>query len=50
MSNGLYGMETASEIYFGKSLDQLTLAQTALLAGLPQAPRYLRPLRQSRPC
>ncbi|MDO5742595.1 MAG: transglycosylase domain-containing protein, partial [Vagococcus sp.] len=43
MSNGLYGMETASEIYFGKSLDQLTLAQTALLAGLPQAPATYDP-------
>jgi len=43
MSNGLYGMETASEIYFGKALEQLSLAQTALLAGLPQAPSTYDP-------
>ncbi|HFL8346544.1 TPA: PBP1A family penicillin-binding protein [Enterococcus faecium] len=38
MSNGLYGMETASEMYFGKKLSELSLPQTALLAGMPQAP------------
>lgn len=37
MSNGLYGMETASEMYFGKKLSELSLPQTALLAGMPQA-------------
>ena len=36
MSNGLYGMETASEMYFGKKLSELSLPQTALLAGMPQ--------------
>ena len=43
MANGLYGMETASEAYYGKSLDKLSLAQTALLAGLPNAPSYYDP-------
>ncbi len=38
MANGLYGMETAAEAYFGKELQYLTIAQTALLAGMPQAP------------
>lgn len=43
MSNGLYGMETAAEIYFGKKLPELSLPQTALLAGMPQAPSAYDP-------
>ncbi|HBK5519643.1 TPA: PBP1A family penicillin-binding protein, partial [Enterococcus faecium] len=43
MSNGLYGMETASEMYFGKKLSELSLQQTALLAGMPQAPSAYDP-------
>ncbi|WP_165006676.1 MULTISPECIES: PBP1A family penicillin-binding protein [unclassified Enterococcus] len=43
MSNGLYGMETASETYFGKKLSELSLPQTALLAGMPQAPSAYDP-------
>lgn len=41
MGHGLYGMKTASEYFYNKDLDQLTLAQTALIAGIPQSPsRY----------
>ncbi|PQG61883.1 penicillin-binding protein [Enterococcus faecium] len=43
MSNGLYGMETASEMYFGKKLSELSLPQTALLAGMPQVPSAYDP-------
>lgn len=43
MSNGLYGMETASEVYFGKTLSELSLPQTALIAGMPQAPSTYDP-------
>lgn len=43
MPNGLYGMETASEMYFGKKLSELSLPQTALLAGMPQAPSAYDP-------
>lgn len=43
MSNGLYGMETASEMYFGKKLSELSLPQTALLAEMPQAPSAYDP-------
>ncbi|MBM7711833.1 PBP1A family penicillin-binding protein [Enterococcus xiangfangensis] len=43
MANGLYGMETAAEAYFGKELQYLTIAQTALLAGMPQAPNSYDP-------
>lgn len=47
MANGLYGMETAAQSYYGKPLAELTLPQTALLAGMPQAPNdydpYVKP-------
>lgn len=43
MANGLYGMATASEVYFGKPLQDLNLAQAALLAGMPQAPNDYDP-------
>jgi len=42
--NLAYGVEAASRTFFGKSVDQLTLPEAALLAGLPQAPRDLDPL------
>src|SRR4030066_704186 len=38
-----YGVETASETYFGKPLKDLDLAQSALLAGLPQRPSTYSP-------
>ncbi|MGX7029858.1 PBP1A family penicillin-binding protein [Vagococcus zengguangii] len=43
MSNGVYGMKTAAKYYYDKSLDELSLAQTALFAGLPQAPSEYDP-------
>ena len=39
-----YGFAAASEIYFGKRLDEVTLAEAALLAGLPQAPATHNPI------
>lgn len=38
-----YGIEEASQLYFGKSAKDLTLAQGALLAGLPKAPTTYSP-------
>ncbi|MEK7119119.1 MAG: transglycosylase domain-containing protein, partial [Patescibacteria group bacterium] len=38
-----WGIETAAEKYFGKSVRELTLAEAALLAGLPQAPTIYSP-------
>lgn len=38
-----YGIEAASETYFGKSVSDLNLAESALLAGLPQAPSVYAP-------
>jgi penicillin-binding protein 1A len=40
-----YGVEAAAQIYFGKSAKDLTLAQGALIAGLPQAPNKYSPLK-----
>src|SRR5947207_1682861 len=39
-----YGFGAASQIYFGKALDKLTLAETAMLAGLPKAPSLYNPV------
>lgn len=42
-----FGMGAAAQVYYGKSLDELNLAQLATLAGLPQSPSILNPI--SRP-
>src|SRR3954470_10268554 len=39
-----YGFGAASQIYFGKALDKLELAETAMLAGLPKAPSLYNPI------
>ena len=39
-----YGFGAASQIYFGKALSQLSLAETAMLAGLPKAPSVYNPI------
>ncbi|MGF6180111.1 penicillin-binding protein 1A [Massilia sp. UYP32] len=39
-----YGFSSAARSYFGKTLDQLTLAETAMLAGLPQNPARTNPV------
>ncbi len=41
---GTYGVATAAERYFGKRLSELTLAEAALLAGLPKAPSFYSPV------
>lgn len=46
MSNGNYGMKTAANAYYGKDLKDLSLAQLALLAGMPQAPNQYDPYTQ----
>ncbi|MFA7657883.1 MAG: PBP1A family penicillin-binding protein [Candidatus Gastranaerophilaceae bacterium] len=43
LGSGAYGVEGASQIYFNKHLKNLTLAECALLAGLPQAPSVYSP-------
>ena len=43
LGHGAYGVAAAAENYFGKSLEDLSLAESAMLAGLPQAPSKTSP-------
>ena len=43
--NNIYGVKAAARIYFGKDLSRLTLAESALLAGLPKNPTGIEPFR-----
>jgi len=45
MGHGRYGLEAASQFYFGKHAQELDLAESALLAGLIQRPEGLSPFR-----
>ena len=40
---GSYGVETAAQVYFGKHASELTLAQSAMLAGLPRGLNIFSP-------
>lgn len=42
--NRAYGVAAAADVYYGKKLNQLTLAEMAMIAGLPQAPSKNNPL------
>ncbi len=42
--NRAYGVAAAADVYYGKTLEQLTLPEMAMLAGLPQAPSAHNPL------
>jgi penicillin-binding protein 1A len=44
LGEGAYGVDAAAKLYFGVPATQLTLAQAAILAGLPKAPSTLNPL------
>lgn len=46
--NRAYGVSAAAHIYYGKNLNQLTLPQMAMIAGLPQAPSRNNPLNNSQ--
>lgn len=43
MSENMSGVKTAAKVYFDKPLDELTLPEAALLAGMPQAPNAYNP-------
>lgn len=45
LGHGAYGVEAASENYFGKHAKDLNLAECSMLAGLPQAPSRYSPFR-----
>lgn len=44
LGSGAYGVADAAWIYFGKSVDKLTLSEMAMIAGLPPAPTVYSPL------
>lgn len=43
---GAWGLQRASETYFGKDASQLTLAESALLAGIPKSPTNYSPVKK----
>ncbi|WP_425273536.1 penicillin-binding protein 1A [Pseudomonas morbosilactucae] len=44
LGNRAYGIEAASQVYYGKSIREASLAQMAMIAGLPKAPSRFNPL------
>jgi len=44
MGNRAYGVGAAAHVYYGKRLQDLTLAETAMIAGLPKAPSTYNPI------
>ncbi len=44
LGNRAYGIEAAANVYYGKTLNELSLAQQAMIAGLPKAPSTMNPL------
>ncbi|MDD5479933.1 penicillin-binding protein 1A [Rhodoferax sp.] len=48
LGNRAYGFAAASEAYFGKPLSQITVAEAAMLAGLPKAPSAYNPINNPK--
>ncbi|TIH10078.1 penicillin-binding protein 1A [Pseudomonas leptonychotis] len=44
LGNRAYGIEAAAQVYYGKSIREASLAQMAMIAGLPKAPSRYNPL------
>lgn len=44
LGNRAYGIEAAANVYYGKSIQELSLAQMAMIAGLPKAPSRYNPV------
>jgi penicillin-binding protein 1A len=44
MGNRAYGVGAAAQVYYGKTLEQLSLAEMAMIAGLPKAPSKYNPI------
>jgi penicillin-binding protein 2D len=42
--NGAYGVQAASQFYYGKNASELSLAESSMLAGIPKGPGYYSPL------
>ncbi len=50
LGGSCYGVEVAAEYYFGKKIDELSLAENAILASITQSPNKLRPDRAFEKC
>ena len=48
LGSGAYGVKAGASVYFDKNLNQLTLSECALLAGLPQAPSAYSPYKNMK--
>ncbi len=48
LGNRAYGVGAAAQVYYGKNLNELSLAQIAMIAGLPKAPSALNPLKDPK--
>jgi penicillin-binding protein 1A len=48
LGNRAYGFASAANVYFGKSLAELSVAESAMLAGLPQAPSRQNPFANAK--
>ena len=48
LGNRAYGIASASEVYYGTSINDLNIAQWAMIAGLPKAPSVMNPLVNPR--
>jgi len=48
LGNRAYGVAAAAQVYYGKSVDELTLHQMAMIAGLPKAPSRYNPIVNPR--
>ena len=44
LGNRAYGIEAAAQVYYGKSIGELSLAEMAMIAGLPKAPSRFNPI------
>ena len=48
LGHGAYGVEAAAENYFGKTVQQLNLAEMSLIAAMPKAPSRLNPYKNPK--
>ena len=48
LGSGAYGVAAAAQVYFNKDIQDLTLSEAALLAGLPQAPSRTSPIHHAK--
>lgn len=48
LGNRAYGVGAAAQVYYGKTIDQLTIAEAAMIAGLPKAPSTSNPIRNPK--